>query len=390
VVQEEAIVDLEGQVHELVGERERLLRDLMEARTQLGRLTEQNEDLSKQLAEALAQAGEAREDLHALEAQFAMEGAVEPEVEEAEVTVEVVETPKPTTDPEILTRINTLESQVQALNRRIGTLENQAAETERLLTTQVELARQGQPVGNAQLPEIQADVLELIRTIRELEQANAVLTQQKVDIERDLRRVFAWEGYLAVVREEFSRTRLQGFTGSVPAMGTWNPLDGGRRMRQADQSQFFARLDLPLVQNNEPLLYRFTGQSTGPGWAGFGIHIFAENSTRPRGYGFGDSLLIWFTRDPQVYGTNQTYLELYRSRDDVNMERVLHAAIEERISGPLDIEVLYEPQQDFITITVNGEEKIRYKTWFQVRTGVQVALRSLGAAEFSRLEVRSR
>ena len=178
---------------------------------------------------------------------------------------------------------------------------------------------------------------------------------------------------------------MTGFAGSSSAMGTWQSSAG--TVAQTDPSQYFARLDLPLVQNREALLYEFTGTATGRGWAGYGMHIYADKSTLRRGYGFGESLLVWLTRDPEVYGTNQTYLELYRSKDDVNMERVLHAAIEEPISAPLKIEILYQPEQEYITIAVNGEEKIRYKTWFEVDNGVQVALRSLGTAQFTGLRV---
>jgi hypothetical protein len=71
------------------------------------------------------------------------------------------------------------------------------------------------------------------------------------------------------------------------------------------------------------------------------------------------------------------------------MGRVLDSAIQESISDKLQIEVLYQPVEEYLTVSVNGVEKIRYKTWFGINSGVEVALRSLDSAEFTNLEVRT-
>jgi hypothetical protein len=97
--------------------------------------------------------------------------------------------------------------------------------------------------------------------------------------------------------------------------------------------------------------------------------------------------LVWLTRDREVYGTDTTHLQLYRSDDDINMGRVMDALVSEPLTDGVDVEVLYEPVRQYITIAVDGEEKIRYKTWFGVEEGVSIALRSLGTAEFTNLEV---
>ncbi|NCN05501.1 MAG: hypothetical protein GW949_07710 [Spirochaetales bacterium] len=342
---------LNTQISELVGERTRLVRELSEAKGALDQLQEQNDFLASELQtlrEAVAPVEE-----------------INPEVTTEKTTA-------------LEERVKNLEEEVQQMNQRIVELET-AQEV-----TRVEADTRGEG------PEISADVDLLLNQIRELQQANALMVQEKVLIENELRRTFAWEGYLAVVGDEFAQERHTGFTGASSAMGSWAQSEDGKRIAQTDPTQYFARLDLPVVQQNEALLYQVTARATGEGWAGLGFHIYADKSVRQRGYGFGESLLIWLTRDPEVHGTETTYLELYRSRDDVNMERVLHAAIEESLAQDLHIEVLYEPVQDFITLRVNGEEKIRYKTWFQIDSGVQVALRSLGTAVFSDLTIRSR
>ena len=147
---------------------------------------------------------------------------------------------------------------------------------------------------------------------------------------------------------------------------------------------------LPVEQAEKPVLYSFKARSTDPDeeWVGLGLHIFVENVEK-RGYGLGNSLLVWLTRDQEVYKNDYTYLQLYRSDDDVNMDRVMDAVIQEPITEFLDIEVLYQPDEQYITVSVNAEEKIRYKTWFGIDEGIQVALRSLGTAEFSDLVVTS-
>ena len=71
------------------------------------------------------------------------------------------------------------------------------------------------------------------------------------------------------------------------------------------------------------------------------------------------------------------------------MGRVLDAVIEEPISEFLDVEVLYEPHNQYLTVAIGGEDKIRYRTWFGIDSGVEVALRTLGAAEFTDFRIRT-
>ena len=105
-------------------------------------------------------------------------------------------------------------------------------------------------------------------------------------------------------------------------------------------------------------------------------------------YGFDNSLLIWLTRDPEFYGSGKTRLQLFRSDESVKMELVLDAAINEPLSEYLDIEILWEPMEEYITISVNGIEKLKYKTWFGAETELEVALRSLGGGvDFKSLKV---
>ncbi len=185
----------------------------------------------------------------------------------------------------------------------------------------------------------------------------------------------------------FTKSLLEGFARSVPQLGFWEVTEN--EAIQIDENQYFAKLVLPIEQQTRPTLFTFKTRSRGYGWVGTGLHIFATDKQRLKGYGFGNSLLIWLTRDPEYYGTMDTRLQLYRSDDAVQMEMVLDAVIEEHISEYLDMAILYEPEEEYITISVNGIEKLRYKTWFSIDEGVEVALRTLGGGgEFKDLVIK--
>lgn len=222
--------------------------------------------------------------------------------------------------------------------------------------------------------------------IEDLTSRNAELTRRLTHIDDEIRSTLMKNGFIALIRPTLNRTLLSSFEPSEAQLGFWHV--GDKSAAQLEKSMLFGKLLLPVTQDDEPVLYSFKARSTDPEneWVGLGLHIFVDNVEK-RGYGLGDSLLVWLTRDQEVYKNNYTYLQLYRSDDDVHMDRVMDAVIPEPITEFIRIEVLYQPVLQYITILVDGEEKLRYKTWFGIDEGVQVALRSLGTAEFSNLLV---
>lgn len=358
------VTDLEGRVDELTGQASTAEQALADARMQIEQLEDENLSLEKELVQvraSLAEALAARSDDDPDAASDDGAAGAGNSIDEEQFRAQVA----------------ALEFQVDALKAEIQELRKTAADLR-------EAAEEGQ--------DLRAAGQELTREIASLRDQLRDMTQSRNDLENQLITRFGAEGYLGVVKGEFTQTLLRGFESGTPAMGTWNtatPSASRNGVVQSDPDQYFARYDFRLNQDNQALLYRLRGRSLDPDWVGYGLHLFTENS-EARGYGFGEGLLVWLTRDPEVYGNNRTYLEVYRSRDDVDMERVLHAAIQEPISGYLDLEVLYEPEFDYITLSVNGEEKVRYKTWFGVNRGVQTSLRALGRAEFTDFEVLSR
>lgn len=221
-----------------------------------------------------------------------------------------------------------------------------------------------------------------------LKAENDKLTAERQSIETNLRMAFIKSGYIATMRPLFTQVVHRGFAGGVKEIGTWTL--SGNSLLQSNPREHFSRYTLPLAQKGQAMLYKFTMQSTGAGWVGAGLHFFASNSPK-RGYGHGESLLVWLTRsEPHEKNRGKgTWLQLYKSSTDVIMDRVLDAAIEESMAKELEVEILYQPAEEYITIAVNGVEKIRYKTWFGVNQGLEMAFRTLDTARFKDFEVRA-
>ena len=210
------------------------------------------------------------------------------------------------------------------------------------------------------------------------------MAHMEVSIRSDL----LTNGFISMMKPSFTKTLNSGFGTSVSQLGVWRV--GPNYAAQLDRDMLFGKLLLPSNQGLSPVLYSFKARSTDPAdeWVGIGVHIYVDGVDK-RGYGLGKSLLVWLTRDRDVYKTDYTYLQLYRSDDDVYMERVMDAVIPEPITTYRQIDILYEPVNQYVTIAVDREEKIRYKTWFGINSGVEVALRSLGTAEFTDLIIKT-
>ena len=232
------------------------------------------------------------------------------------------------------------------------------------------------------------DIARLQEEVAELLEANETLRREKQELEERVLNEILDNGFVQMMRERLSRNLVRGFEAGAPDTGTWEVTRA--RARQTDGDAFFAKLAMPAEQEDGPVLYSFRVRSLDrEGWVGFGLHLFVEEVEKRRGYGMGSSLLVWLTRDPQLRKSGTTYLQLYKSNDDVHMERVLDAAIPEGVNEEMQVDVLYEPESQYITIAVDGSDRVRYRTWFGVDSGVELALRALGRAEFREFTVRT-
>ena len=225
------------------------------------------------------------------------------------------------------------------------------------------------------------------QTIQELRNRIADLQERQETVREEVLSEVICGRYVALMSENLTTELADGFDENGTAqIGSWAVAEGA--LLQRDPNQYFAKYLVEVPQSPRRTLYRFTAASLDEGWVGVGLHIFVSNVDK-RGYGLGDSLLIWFTRDPAVYGTENTFLQVYRSSDDVNMGRVAGAMISEPIADSLDVAILYEPDTGYLTVSVNGEDKIRYRAWFDITRGVQIALRTLGRARFDEFTVHT-
>jgi cell division protein FtsB len=234
----------------------------------------------------------------------------------------------------------------------------------------------------------QAEELARVRgqLARLVEQNEALRTEQLALEERVLDEILG-NGFVAIMKERLTRRLTGGFGIGTPDTGTWEVRPDFAV--QTDPDAYFAKLAMPADQSEAPVLYSFTVRTLDDGWVGAGLHLFVDEVEKRRGYGMGSSLLVWFTRDPEHRMTQTTYLQLYRSDDDVSMARVLDAAVPHDLDDYLSVDVLYEPASQYITVAVNGTDRIRYRTWFGIDSGVELALRSLGRAEFRDFTVRT-
>ena len=186
-----------------------------------------------------------------------------------------------------------------------------------------------------------------------------------------------------------TRTVLSGFSKGSGEYGSWSA--SANRASQSDGSLFYAKYVIPLTQTQAQVLYTFSGRVSGSGYVGYGLHFFATGNTGADGYGFGKSYLVWLTRDPDYYGSNNTYLQVYESFDDVKMIQVASVSIPDVISSTNQTEVLYDRSKGKIDVRVNGEKYLDYEVSMPLSRGNNIALRTLGSGVvFTQLTVKAK
>ena len=176
---------------------------------------------------------------------------------------------------------------------------------------------------------------------------------------------------------------MEGFGSTTPIVGQWVIADG--TAKQIDPDAFYAKLAAPLVQDQRSFGYSFTAKSDARsrGWVGLGLHVFTPESYTLKGYGSGDSLCVWLTRDPVHFRENVTRLQLYRSTDDWNMDLVDEVPVSESIYDANRFEIRVDPLGGMVSVSMNGTERIVARGIAELRMGVYVLFRALDTAEFS-------
>ena len=174
---------------------------------------------------------------------------------------------------------------------------------------------------------------------------------------------------------------IDSFKGAVPALGSWTLR--GESAEQTDREQLFAKLAVPVRQDSLVTKYSFSARSTGRGWTGLGIHIYRDDAVTHTGYGAGNSLLIWITRDPVHYEDTHTRLEIYRSYSDTFMSRVHGDIIPESIVEENFYEIVYDRIGNYLTVRINGSERLRLTDNIGLGEGRYVVFRTLDTSGFA-------
>ena len=185
-----------------------------------------------------------------------------------------------------------------------------------------------------------------------------------------------------------SNVRLSGFTGGRSLHGDWAVTSAGAV--QSDADEYFAKFMLPLNQTSTQTLYSIEAAADGDDFAGYGLHFYVSNAISGNGYGYGSSYLVWLTRDPGYYGTDATYVQMYRSYNGAKMIQLASVAVTDKIGTKTTTDVLYDRTNGTIKMSVSGQEYINLKVTSPLRSGDRIALRALGEVTFSDVTVSTR
>lgn len=191
---------------------------------------------------------------------------------------------------------------------------------------------------------------------------------------------------------EYAKELLTGLEGGADLMGTWKM--AGEVLTQTETKLFFAKRGFAVAQAGD-LLYGIKAKGANVPKEGYGLHILAsgleEGSKKGKGYGYGDSYLVWVTRDDYYknFEKGATYVMLYDSKKG-SMKEIGSVRISESITEELDIQVQYTSGK--IAVYVNGTERLSYTIPDAGRMmGTEVALRTMqGPIQFTDLYVRTK
>jgi hypothetical protein len=178
----------------------------------------------------------------------------------------------------------------------------------------------------------------------------------------------------------------EGFARFVKGAGTWKI--GPNKAEQLGAEQYYAKIAMPLPQGGEKLRLSFKARSTGSGWAGLGIHVYARGVKSHKYYGEGRSLLVWFTSDPVHRRDPGTRLQIYRSLSDTYIadgarDMIADLAVPESLFATHEYRVDIDPEKGELAIFVDGAERGRLSGLPDFKLADTIALRALDKAEFS-------
>lgn len=273
---------------------------------------------------------------------------------------------------------------VDQLQRQVSQLRGEVRDLERQVDQQESAIAQREEEVQSKTQEVASKDSEISAKNREI----ARLERRIASLERQQPAAASGAMTPLQMAAQVDRTVKSGFSGGESVTGSWRA--SGSTLTQTDSGQLYAKYVVPVRQNASELVYQFSGNTTSSGWSGFGLHFLGSQTTLGQGYGYGSSYLVWVTKDPARTQTDQTFIQLYKSYDDVRMIQVASKAIDVPISRSVDVGVYVNRSQNTIYIGVNNEPVIEFTDANMYRSGTAVAARALGSARFSGLSVKAK
>ena len=195
-----------------------------------------------------------------------------------------------------------------------------------------------------------------------------------------------------------------GAGAALPDEGAWSMTASGT-VAQTDADASHAKFAVASVMQPKALtLYGLTARVEGGERVGYGLHFLASGTPDSGNtWNFGHSYLVWLTREPGFYDTDETQVQLYESLDDNRLVWRKSRNLERALTSDLMLEALYDPNDcpetmgdapchGSIAVLVDGAEQFKVAVSGDIagRAADTVALRTLGGpVEFTDLYVRS-
>ena len=223
--------------------------------------------------------------------------------------------------------------------------------------------------------------------IEDLEQEVEKKDSTIIDLNSKLRGARNGDGEsFEAVKQRLSRPIHSGFEPeSGYTWGSWELSNG--ELKQTDPQNYFAKYSIPLLQSEREYLYSFRAAGPQEGWIGYGLHLLASEVEEADKYEFGNSYLVWITRDYRHNRTDKTFVELYRSNGEGKMVRLVSKAVYENLSASPTIAVHSNTNENTITVYAEDKEVFSFEDRDMYREGGMVSLRSLGETTFSQFTV---
>ena len=194
-----------------------------------------------------------------------------------------------------------------------------------------------------------------------------------------------------------------GAGAALPDEGAWSMTASGTVAQTAADASHAKFAVAGVAQPEVLTLYGVTARVNGGARVGYGLHFLASGTPDSGNtWNFGHSYLVWLTREPGFYDTEETQVQLYESLDDNRLVWRKSRNLE-RASSELTLEALYDPNDcpetmgdtachGSIAVLVGGAEQFKVAVSGAIagRAADTVALRALGGpVEFTDLYVRS-